>query len=47
MDTLFASLEAAGYGVTGCPAPGDLSLGGVLAIGGHGTAVPASGGRSR
>jgi FAD/FMN-containing dehydrogenase len=43
MDALFASLEAAGYGVTDCPAPGDLSLGGVLAIGGHGSAVPASG----
>jgi len=43
MDALFASLEAAGYGVTNCPAPGDLSLGGVLAIGGHGTSVPVSG----
>jgi len=43
MDQLLQFLENAGYGVTSCPAPGDLSIGGVLAIGGHGTGVPASG----
>lgn len=39
MLTLLTALENAGYGVTATPAPGDLSLGGVLAIDGHGTAV--------
>lgn len=43
MDALLQFVEDAGYGVTACPAPGDLSIGGVLAIGGHGTGVPASG----
>ncbi len=43
MDTLLADLETAGYGLTACPAPGDLTLGGVLAIDGHGTAIPAVG----
>jgi FAD/FMN-containing dehydrogenase len=43
MDDLLQFLEDAGYGVTSCPAPGDLSIGGVLAIGGHGTGVPADG----
>jgi FAD/FMN-containing dehydrogenase len=43
MDALLATLESSGYGMTACPAPGDLTLGGVLAIGGHGTAVPAPG----
>jgi FAD/FMN-containing dehydrogenase len=43
MDTLLADLEAAGYGLTATPAPGDLTLGGVLAIDGHGTALPAIG----
>lgn len=45
-----ASLEALlgfagghGYGVTAAPAPGDLSVGGALAVGAHGTAVPAAG----
>src|SRR5439155_19212618 len=30
MDSLLAQLEQAGYGVTACPAPGDLTLGGAL-----------------
>ena len=36
-------LQETGLGVTNCPAPGDLTLGGVLAIDGHGTSVPAVG----
>ena len=43
MDDLLKFLEDRGFGVTSCPAPGDLSIGGVLAIGGHGTGVPAEG----
>jgi FAD/FMN-containing dehydrogenase len=43
MESLLTQLEAAGLGVTATPAPGDLTLGGVLAIDGHGTAVPAVG----
>lgn len=43
METLLGFLEDHGLGVTAAPAPGDLTLGGVLAIDGHGTAVPARG----
>lgn len=43
MEALLTALEGAGLGVTATPAPGDLSLGGVLAIDGHGTAVPKAG----
>ena len=43
MEALLTRLEAAGLGMTAVPAPGDLTLGGVLAIDGHGTAVPAQG----
>lgn len=43
MDALLTALEQAGLGVTATPAPGDLTLGGALAIDGHGTAVPAIG----
>ncbi|WP_083749324.1 cholesterol oxidase substrate-binding domain-containing protein [Frankia sp. CcI49] len=43
METLLTRLETAGYGLTATPAPGDLTVGGVLAIGGHGTAIPATG----
>ncbi len=43
MDTLLQLLENAGLGVTATPAPGDITVGGVLAIDGHGTAVPAIG----
>lgn len=43
MDALLAFLELRGYGVTAHPAPGDITVGGALAIDGHGTAVPADG----
>jgi len=43
MEALLTNLESYGLGITHCPAPGDLTLGGVLAIGGHGTAIPANG----
>ncbi|MGC0153209.1 cholesterol oxidase substrate-binding domain-containing protein [Chromobacterium vaccinii] len=43
MEALLTGLETAGLGMTATPAPGDLTLGGVLAINGHGTAIPAKG----
>jgi hypothetical protein len=43
METLLGYLEQRGYGMTATPAPGDVTVGGVLAIDGHGTAVPARG----
>ncbi|MER5640217.1 cholesterol oxidase substrate-binding domain-containing protein [Kitasatospora sp. NPDC002227] len=43
MESLLAYLAGQGLGVVACPAPGDLTVGGALAIGGHGTAVPAQG----
>ncbi|MFI9011520.1 cholesterol oxidase substrate-binding domain-containing protein [Actinosynnema sp. NPDC053489] len=43
MEDLLTFLEDAGLGVTNSPAPGDLTVGGVLAINGHGTSVPAAG----
>ena len=43
MTDLLTELETHGYGFAAGPAPGDLSLGGVLAIDGHGTAVPVDG----
>jgi FAD/FMN-containing dehydrogenase len=43
MEALLTALEAKSLGVTACPAPGDLTVGGVLAIDGHGTAVPKTG----
>ena len=43
MEALLGFLEDAGHGLTATPAPGDLSVGGVLAIDAHGTAVPAEG----
>ncbi|HET9171905.1 MAG TPA: cholesterol oxidase substrate-binding domain-containing protein [Actinospica sp.] len=39
MTALLTELEVHGYGVASCPAPGDLTLGGVLAVDGHGTAI--------
>ncbi|MEU6476790.1 cholesterol oxidase substrate-binding domain-containing protein [Streptomyces sp. NPDC047017] len=45
LDALLAFLEGHGLGLTAAPAPGDLSLGGALAIDAHGTAVPADGER--
>jgi FAD/FMN-containing dehydrogenase len=43
MEALLERLGAAGLGFTAVPAPGDVTLGGVLAVDGHGTAVPAAG----
>jgi FAD/FMN-containing dehydrogenase len=43
MQAILSALEECGYGLTHHPAPGDLTIGGVLAIDGHGTAVPADG----
>ena len=42
MEALLTRLEEAGYGLTAAPAPGNITLGGVLAVGAHGTAVPAA-----
>ncbi len=43
IDALLETLEHAGYGLLESTAPGDLTLGGVLAIGGHGSGIPAFG----
>ncbi|MEO3747847.1 cholesterol oxidase substrate-binding domain-containing protein [Plantactinospora sp. B5E13] len=43
MEAFLGYCEEHGLGVTNTPAPGELSLGGVLAINGHGTSVPADG----
>ena len=43
MDSLTTALAAAGYGLCTMPAPGDITVGGMLAIGAHGTAIPAAG----
>lgn len=43
MEDLLAFLETQGYGFTAVPAVGVISVGGALAIDGHGAAVPASG----
>ena len=43
METMLGFIESQGCGVTSCPAPGDLTIGGVLAIDCHGTGIPASG----
>ena len=43
LEALLTYLEEYGLGVTAAPAPGDLTLGGALAIDAHGTAVPARG----
>ncbi|MFI1727276.1 cholesterol oxidase substrate-binding domain-containing protein [Streptomyces sp. NPDC020489] len=42
-EALLTFLEEHGLGLTAAPAPGDLTLGGALAIDAHGTAVPAEG----
>lgn len=42
LESLLEQLQAAGLGLTSSPAPGDVTLGGVLALGCHGTAVPAA-----
>jgi FAD/FMN-containing dehydrogenase len=43
MEALLGFLEAAGLGLVAHPGPGNLSLGGVLAIDGHGTGIPVRG----
>ncbi|MFJ9245552.1 cholesterol oxidase substrate-binding domain-containing protein [Streptomyces sp. NPDC101776] len=43
LEALLTFLEGHGLGLTASPAPGDLTLGGALAIDAHGTAVPAHG----
>ncbi|MGA5817458.1 cholesterol oxidase substrate-binding domain-containing protein [Kitasatospora sp. NPDC094028] len=43
MEALLAHLADRGLGLTACPAPGEITVGGALAIGGHGTAVAAAG----
>ena len=43
LEALLTYLEEHGLGVTTAPAPGNLTLGGALAIDAHGTAVPARG----
>ncbi len=43
MDTLTAAVAKAGYGMAAIPAPGDITIGGMLAINAHGSALPASG----
>lgn len=43
VETLMAFLADHGLGVTNTPAPGELTLGGTLAIDAHGTSVPADG----
>jgi FAD/FMN-containing dehydrogenase len=45
LEAILAELEAHGYGFTATPAPGDLTIGGALAIGGHGSAIRARGER--
>lgn len=43
LESLLATLEASKLGPVAVPAPGDITLGGALAIDAHGTAVPATG----
>ncbi len=43
LDVLLEVVGAAGLGFTTTPAPGDVTLGGALAVDGHGAAIPADG----
>jgi FAD/FMN-containing dehydrogenase len=43
MDNLTSALAAAGYGLCAMPAPGDITVGGMLAINAHGSAIPGAG----
>jgi FAD/FMN-containing dehydrogenase len=43
MDALTSTLAAAGYGFCAIPAPGDITVGGALAINAHGSAIPGTG----
>ncbi|MFD5316555.1 cholesterol oxidase substrate-binding domain-containing protein [Streptomyces sp. NPDC127098] len=47
LETLMGFLAEHGLGVTNTPAPGELTLGGTLAIDAHGTSVPADGETAR
>jgi FAD/FMN-containing dehydrogenase len=47
MDDLLEALAIHGYGLNAAPAPGDVTVGGVLAIDGHGTALPVGADRER
>jgi FAD/FMN-containing dehydrogenase len=40
MDSLTTALAAAGHGLCAMPAPGDITVGGMLAINAHGSAIP-------
>ena len=42
MDNLLVTLENAGLGFAAIPAPGHLTLGGVLAVNAHGSAIPTT-----
>ncbi len=43
MDALTTALGGAGYGLCAVPAPGDITIGGALAINAHGSAIPGAG----
>jgi FAD/FMN-containing dehydrogenase len=43
MDNLTTALAAGGYGLCAIPAPGDITVGGMLAINAHGSAIPGAG----
>lgn len=43
MDDIMLALESNGLGMSSIPAPGAITIGGVLAIDGHGAALPAAG----
>ncbi len=43
MEDLLGYLETRGYGMCNVPAPGDVTVGGALAVDAHGTAIPAAG----
>ncbi len=43
MDALTSALAEENYGFAAIPAPGDITVGGMLAINAHGSAIPATG----
>ncbi|CAG7719742.1 unnamed protein product, partial [Allacma fusca] len=43
MEHVLQKLEGRNLGLLSFPAPGNMTIGGVLAVGGHGTGVPATG----
>lgn len=43
MEDLLGFLEGHGHGMNNVPAPGDITVGGALAVDAHGTAIPALG----